>query len=264
MDESPPKLVQDPSLFNPFTYSKDDQQKAKGLSFLAFVFSIFLYSCAFYIFNLSPPKLFNDSKFWFFISNTLIIILALDYGAFSSSSKPNRDDLYAKYITTSQINLPSYISRTIIPEENVEDFREKELVKRKNLINPQKDLVFVPEKPRRSLSLPGNGGPLDDDNNEEKVKKVEVRTMQRSKSDGSKRVTFDESRNTIRRVETEKLERSSWDKTEARYKVNDYAMMSDEELNRRVEDFIQRCNRQIRLQNDVYSKSWSSDRIFRA
>ncbi|KAJ8761952.1 hypothetical protein K2173_006554 [Erythroxylum novogranatense] len=262
MDESPPKLTHDQILFNAL---------AKKMPFFAFVFSIFLYLSVFYKFNLSPSKLFNNSKFWFFISNTLIIILALDYSVFSSSSEHNRYDLYQEYVMRRQKTLPSYISRTIIPEEEVEHFHDTEIVPYDNIINSEKGLAIEPEKPRTSLDLPEKwllrppehkNIPNDDEGisgqearqrsgtNYEENKKVEVRTMQRSKSDGSKKVMFDESRNIIRRVETEKFERSS-DKSEAGEKVDDYENMSNEELNKRVEDFIQRFNRQIRLEKAV-------------
>lgn len=62
-------------------------------SLVAFVFCVFIYISIFYLFNISPSSLLNDSKFWFFISNTLIFIIAADYGSFSSYSKRKNKQL---------------------------------------------------------------------------------------------------------------------------------------------------------------------------
>ena len=224
MAKTRPNLVEDS--IKPYKSSKDYPQKAKGLSFYASLFSIFIYISVLYIFNLSPSALFYNTKFWFFLSNTLILIIAVDYGAYSSSKE--KQDLYQEYVMRTQVkNFPSFVSQNPetpkqnTPKQKVDNFQEKKVVH----VFPGRNLQVViksdPEKPSEDLR-----------------EKIKAKTYRRSKSEQAKRVVIDESKNIlIRSSETEKNEE------------NEFSTMSDEELNRRVEEFIQRFNREIRLQS---------------
>lgn len=224
MAKTRPNLVEDS--IKPYKSSKDYPQKAKGLSFYASLFSIFIYISVLYIFNLSPSALFYTTKFWFFLSNTLILIIAVDYGAYSSSKE--KQDLYQEYVMRTQVkNFPSFVSQNPetpkqnTPKQKVDNFQEKKVVH----VFPGRNLQVViksdPEKPSEDLR-----------------EKIKAKTYRRSKSEQAKRVVIDESKNIlIRSSETEKNEE------------NEFSTMSDEELNRRVEEFIQRFNREIRLQS---------------
>lgn len=223
MAKTRPNLVEDS--IKPYKSSKDYPQKAKGLSFYASLFSIFIYISVLYIFNLSPSALFYTTKFWFFLSNTLILIIAVDYGAYSSSKE--KQDLYQEYVMRTQVkNFPSFVSQNPetpkqnIPKQKVDNFQEKKVV----TVFPGRNLQVViksdPEKPSEDLR-----------------EKIKAKTYRRSKSEQAKRVVIDESKNIIMSSETEKN------------KENEFSTMSDEELNRRVEEFIQRFNREIRLQS---------------
>lgn len=224
MAKTQPNLVEDS--IKPYKSSKDYPQKAKGLSFYASLFSIFIYISVLYIFNLSPSALFYTTKFWFFLSNTLILIIAVDYGAYSSSKE--KQDLYQEYVMRTQVkNFPSFVSQNPetpkqnTPKQKVDNFQEKKVVH----VFPGRNLQVViksdPEKPSEDLR-----------------EKIKAKTYRRSKSEQAKRVVIDESKNIlIRSSETEKNEE------------NEFSTMSDEELNRRVEEFIQRFNREIRLQS---------------
>ncbi|KAK4857405.1 hypothetical protein QYF36_000125 [Acer negundo] len=100
MAKTPPYWDEKPS--GAASKYREYPQRAKGTtSFIVFVFSIFVYMSIFYLLNISPSTFLNNNKFWFFISNTLILIIAAEYGAFSSSK--NKHDLYEEYVKHSQL-----------------------------------------------------------------------------------------------------------------------------------------------------------------
>ncbi|KAF7803151.1 putative transmembrane protein [Senna tora] len=82
---------------------KDDHHhhshKAKGITFLASIFSFFIFmtSTMYVLNNTSYTTLFNNNIFWFFMSNTLILFIAADYEAFSSSKNNTKQDHYVRH-----------------------------------------------------------------------------------------------------------------------------------------------------------------------
>ncbi|RDX62307.1 hypothetical protein CR513_59378, partial [Mucuna pruriens] len=241
---------------------KNHTPKAKSLSFFASIFSLFIYICVFYTFNLSPYSLLNNNIFWFFMSNTLILIIAADYGAFSSSKQ--KQDLYEESVQHSQAR--NYVSSSYVPkcyeqvdkqcinpkqELGSEMFQEKkETISDQNIPERVLEIVVLnqPKKPsecsnekRQTLHLQ-----VDDGNNCEKheEKAIPARIYERSKSDRpnrSKHVVNEERVMKVRRSETMKVEANVEEE-------NEFSTMSNEDLNRRIEEFIQKFNRQIRSQ----------------
>lgn len=221
--ETPPKLAHK---FKSFF-------KAKRLSF-SFIFSILIYISTFYIFTLSSPynsAVFSNTNFWFVVANAFILIIAADYVAFSSSNKDKKRDLHKEYAFFFQypkiVNLKEEESLELeLGEQILEDVGTDD---RKN----NKILLEVVEIE----------GP-DETDHHTKMKMEPKPMIKRSKSDEVKRVTYyynDDMKknNNLQRSKTEKHEQPV-------AKENDeFSTMSDKELNRRVEEFIRKFNRQI-------------------
>ena len=251
--------------------------KARGISFFAFVVSVFIYISIFYIFNLSPSTLFNNAKFWFLISNTLILIIAADYGSFSSSND-NKQDAYDEYLAHSEA-AKSYSEIAKKINVVVDDKRQED----HSLMQENKEVVVIvdqesetPEEKRQIVAKTdqelmsdnlGSSTTQEEEDIQEKTivvyeenktsKQQQARPYKRSKSEKEKRVVMDESYkkndHVLRRSETEKIDQEKYDHDVEYDTNNEYLTMSDEDLNRRAEEFIQRINRQIRLQARAYN-----------
>ncbi|KAK8678099.1 hypothetical protein V6N13_143610 [Hibiscus sabdariffa] len=241
-------------------------QKAKGMRApFAFLFSLVLYASIFYVFSFSPSTLFNDNKFWFVISNTLILIIAADYGAFSSS-KDQKRDLYQEYARRTSTAAAGGAKKNLPMEQETtsEDKYKEEEAHATQTSNdiPEKILEVVEIEPRTDNSHANISTEAPDAAPVEAVadnsygtchhqainkKKTEPKTIRRSKSDKAKhgKALNVETKGALHRSKTEK---QHYEHDGPSAKDDEFFSMSKEELNRRVEEFIERFNREIRLQ----------------
>ncbi|XP_059295055.1 uncharacterized protein LOC132048152 [Lycium ferocissimum] len=250
-----PNIIENPIKLTKFR-NINVPQKGNRLSFWAFVFSIIMYVSIFYIFNLSPYTLVSTTNFWFFISNTLILIIAADFnfGSFSSSSS-DQDYSFQEYliycqekstICTSSFKYSPYTiekKEIITPHEEVIMTKEEE--------EEIKDVVHLENNKQEEeiINVIDHKYEVDHKKDEKKKKSGEAKCT-RSNSDLKAiiNVETNENENKVNGIQRSKSERYDL-VVNGDEEINDeFSDMSVEELNRRVEEFIQRFNRQIRLQ----------------
>ncbi|CAL0301255.1 unnamed protein product [Lupinus luteus] len=172
------------------------------------------------------------------MSNTLILVIVADYGAFYTSNKKN--DLYEEYVLHSQRN---YVTTSYVPKYEQVDKQciavdDKLLHGKKESIangSPLKCVTISREislLPIRRENTKGNK-----EKNSEIIpqrEKANHARIRRSKSDRYHRdrvksVLVDERKKRVRELETMKVEEE-----------NEFSKMTNEDLNKRVEEFIQK------------------------
>ncbi|KAM3251043.1 hypothetical protein P3L10_005113 [Capsicum annuum] len=281
-----PNIIENPIKLGKFRNNINNISQKRNttrLSLWAFVFSIIMYISVFYMFNLSPYTLVSTTNFWFFISNTLILIIAADFNFGSSSS--DQEYLFQEYMkncqekstittSTSTFNYSPYNAidkmEIIIPHEEVvmitkeeEDIKDVVLVENDkqeeeiiNTINEENEIYQEDKKEKsgevectlsKKVQADALKFPLC-------ARSEEVKCT-RSKSDLKAIIMVETNENNDEKkinngiIQRSKSERYDFVANNGDEEINDeFSEMSVEELNRRVEEFIQRFNRQIRLQ----------------
>ncbi|XP_019226713.1 PREDICTED: uncharacterized protein LOC109208129 [Nicotiana attenuata] len=265
MAMSQPNLTENPVKLSKFRNINQAQQRNR-LSFWVFIFSIFMYISIFYIFNLSPSTLLNTTNFWFFISNTLILIIAVDFGSFSSSS--NQQYSFEEYIkkcqqeknvniSTSSFNysqdtIKSIEYKEIMPQEEVVMIKEVEEQQEQGDDEEEniKDVVFVEKNKKEKEIINITNKDEVDQEDKKKNKKSGEAKCERSNSEKAMIKVATNNGNIekkINGIQRSKSERYNF-VNKGDEENEEFSEMSVEELNRRVEEFILRFNRQIRLQ----------------
>lgn len=217
-------------------------ERANGLiSFWALGLCFLVYVSLYYVSPNADLQLLNSTKFWFFISNTLIFIIAADSGALSSSSSSTRD----RSIIVPQQDHHHHNSQLLDPHKQMVTVDHETKIIAPTLGSQLPVVIHEPTDASsivlrdNQLLLKNSGSSSDhqmhpDDNNNNNNALVELQNHEIHDEEAQHHEPFI--------FQEDRQEGGDDDKEE------DLSRLSDEDLNRRVEEFIQNFNRQIRLQ----------------
>ncbi|CAH8365617.1 unnamed protein product [Eruca vesicaria subsp. sativa] len=274
MTEIPSYTVENPT-FEPTKVKK--QYNNIYSSFLPILLSIFTYILIFYVLDVPPTLIFNNTKILFFISNALVLIIAADYDAFAEREN---HDFYGEYAAAREKDRRENSDYEMGVAEEIK--KQEKAVKAKDIPRyllhseaevPEKTLQVVSENIPRSKLIqkhePTTEHNISNGETCNTRKKVNPKPYGRTKSDKArserrhqeikrihKRYVRNKSDANSKWMVVHKEKKKAHEEAEEKWEnvreeSEEFAKMSNEELNRRVEDFIQRFNRDIKQQSFV-------------
>ncbi|CAN8287524.1 unnamed protein product [Cochlearia groenlandica] len=288
MTEIPSYVIENPN----FEPCKPKKQHNLYSSLLPILLSIFTYVFIFHVLEASPFSIFNDTKILFLISNALILIIAADYGAFTDKENQDfyKEYTTAMRRDTRESNRPeNSVYEANLPEEIKKRGKQEIMVannikpryllhkeagvseKTEHVVNGNqpRNIAIEKYKPKimqnihkidvkeetcnaRNLANPKTYGRSKSDKarserNLRKEIKNRPKCYDRSKSDSMKWMVVHKEKKKKKALE----EDEKWENV--REESEEFSKMSNEELNRRVEDFIQRFNKDIKRQKAMSS-----------
>uniref|UniRef100_A0A1J3H2L9 Cotton fiber protein n=1 Tax=Noccaea caerulescens TaxID=107243 RepID=A0A1J3H2L9_NOCCA len=278
MTEIPSYMVENPK-FEPY---KPKKRCYYSTSMLSIFLSIFTYILIFYVFEVSPSSIFKDTKVLFFISNTLIFIIAVDYGAFTDKES---HDFYGEYTAASAVamrnrgdnysSIPVFTYQENPRGEEIKNPKYVEIKNTKEEDSVVKEIVCISPAPEKIVHVVSEEQPR----NQVAVEKSEPvndqitiveeacnirnhenpKSYGRTKSDKPRRMKItEEAKSTRKSYRRSESDNSKWMVVPQKWEnvqeeSEEFSKMSNEELNSRFEEFIQQFNRRIRLQSRVLS-----------